>query len=133
MGKTIKLTESQLKSLVNQLTEEEQSNEGVFDKIGDAYRGLKGIRKGFGYDYILNMSRLQRLIMKLKKLDQPNLSVMKELESLKTKVTSLNIPQLRKDALIGLIDNSLVHFNKYNSINDQILSQIKNLNLDSWK
>lgn len=133
MGRTIKLTESQLKSLVTNLTEEEQSNEGMFDKIGDVYRGLKGVRKGFGYDYIHSMSRLERLIMKLKKLDQPNLSVMKELEGLKTKVTTLNIPQMRKDALIGLIDNSLFHFNKYNSINDQVLSQIKKLDLDSWK
>jgi hypothetical protein len=56
-----------------------------------------------------------------------------ELSNLRTNVSSLNIPQQRKDAILSLIDNSLYHFKKYSSINDQILSKIKTLNLDSWK
>jgi hypothetical protein len=58
---------------------------------------------------------------------------MNELEKLKTKVSGLGMPQPRKDALIALIDNSLYHFKKYSNVNDQILTQIKTLNLDSWK
>jgi hypothetical protein len=57
---------------------------------------------------------------------------MDELKQLRIKVASLNIPQQRKNSLIGLIDNSLFHFRNYSSINDQILSQISTLNLDSW-
>ena len=34
---------------------------------------------------------------------------------------------------INLIDNSIYHFNTYNRINDQIISQISSLNLDSWQ
>jgi hypothetical protein len=79
------------------------------------------------------MSRLENLIKKLKNLDVPNEKVMNELEKLKTKVSSLGMPQARKDALITLIDNSLYHFKKYSNVNDQILTQIKTLNLDSWK
>lgn len=108
-------------------------DEGPLDSLGDLYRGVKGVKRGYGMDYFQNMSRLDRLIKKLKKLDQPNLSVMSELESLKSKVSSLNMPQQRKQAIISLIQNSIFHFNNYNRINDQILSQIQSLNLDSWK
>jgi hypothetical protein len=58
---------------------------------------------------------------------------MDELKTLKNSVQSYNIPQNRKDAIINLIDNSLIHFEKYNDINDQIIRQISLLNLGKWK
>jgi UTP-glucose-1-phosphate uridylyltransferase len=133
MKKIIKLTESELVKIVNKVILEQKVDEGIFDGIKDAYRGLKGMKRGFGTDYFQNMSRLENLIRKLKNLDAPNEKVMIELEKLKTKVSSLGMPQARKDALIALIDNSLYHFKKYSNVNDQILTQIKTLNLDSWK
>jgi hypothetical protein len=116
----------------NQYLQEEEVGEGIFDNIKDVYRGVKGVKRGFGMDYFQNMSRLENLIRKLKQLDTPNEEVMIELEELKNKVRGLGMPQARKDALITLIDNSLYHFKKYSNINDQILAQIKTLNLDSW-
>jgi UTP-glucose-1-phosphate uridylyltransferase len=133
MKKIIKLTESELVKIVNKVILEQKVDEGIFDGIKNAYRGLKGMKRGFGTDYFQNMSRLENLIKKLKNLDAPNEKVMNELEKLKTKVSSLGMPQARKDALIALIDNSLYHFKKYSNVNDQILTQIKTLNLDSWK
>jgi UTP-glucose-1-phosphate uridylyltransferase len=133
MKKIIKLTESELVKIVNKVILEQKVDEGIFDGIKNAYRGLKGMKRGFGTDYFQNMSRLENLIKKLKNLDAPNEKVMNELEKLKTKVSSLGMPQARKDALITLIDNSLYHFKKYSNVNDQILTQIKTLNLDSWK
>jgi UTP-glucose-1-phosphate uridylyltransferase len=133
MKKIIKLTESELVKIVNKVILEQKVDEGIFDGIKNAYRGLKGMKRGFGTDYFQNMSRLENLIKKLKNLDVPNEKVMNELEKLKTKVSSLGMPQARKDALITLIDNSLYHFKKYSNVNDQILTQIKTLNLDSWK
>ena len=133
MKKIIKLTESELVKIVNKVILEQKVDEGIFDGIKNAYRGLKGMKRGFGTDYFQNMSRLENLIRKLKNLDAPNEKVMIELEKLKTKVSSLGMPQARKDALITLIDNSLYHFKKYSNVNDQILTQIKTLNLDSWK
>jgi hypothetical protein len=122
-----------LVKIVNKVILEQKVDEGIFDGIKNAYRGLKGMKRGFGTDYFQNMSRLENLIKKLKNLDVPNEKVMNELEKLKTKVSSLGMPQARKDALIALIDNSLYHFKKYSNVNDQILTQIKTLNLDSWK
>jgi len=133
MKKIIKLTESDLVKIVNKVILEQKVDEGIFDGIKNAYRGLKGMKRGFGTDYFQNMSRLENLIKKLKNLDVPNEKVMNELEKLKTKVSSLGMPQARKDTLITLIDNSLYHFKKYSNVNDQILTQIKTLNLDSWK
>ena len=133
MKKIIKLTESDLVKIVNKVISEQKVDEGIFDGIKNAYRGLKGMKRGFGTDYFQNMSRLENLIRKLKNLDAPNEKVMIELEKLKTKVSSLGMPQERKDALSALIDNSLYHFKKYSNVNDQILTQIKTLNLDSWK
>jgi uncharacterized protein YpuA (DUF1002 family) len=133
MKKVIKLTESELIDLIKKSLSENEVEEGIIDDVKDTYRGLKGVTRGYGMDYFKSMSRLQSLVNKLKKLDVPNLKVMGELTQLKNKVNSFNIPQQRKQNLIALIDNSLHHFNQYNTINDQILNQIKTLNIDKWR
>ena len=133
MKQIVKLTESDLNRIVKKVLNEQENNEGIFDKAQDIYRGVKGVKRGYGMDYFQNMSWLENLVKKLKKIDVPNEQVMIELSNLRTKVSSLNMPQQRKDAILSLIDNSLYHFKKYSSINDQILSKIKTLNLDSWK
>ena len=133
MSRTVKLTEADLNRLVNKIISEQEVEEGVFDGVKNLYRGVKGVKRGYGMDYFQNMSRLENLIKKLKNLDVPNEKVMAELSQLRTKVSGMNMPQQRKDAIIGLIDNSIFHFRKYSDINNQILSQIQTLNLDSCK
>ena len=133
MSKIVKLTESDLNRLVKKVISEQEVDEGIFDGVKDLYRGVKGVKRGYGMDYFQNMSKLENLVRKLKNLDVPNEKVMLELKQLRTKVSTLNMPQQRKDALVNLIDNSLYHFRKYSDINGQILNQIKTLNLDSWK
>lgn len=129
----VRLTEKDLQRIVLKVLKEQETNEGPFDAVGDFYRGVKGIRRGYGMDYFQNMSRLDRLIKRLKKLDEPNVRVMTELSQLKQRVSKLNMPQQRKQTILSLIDNSVHHFNQYNQINDQIIAQINSLNLDSWK
>jgi hypothetical protein len=133
MSKIVKLTESDLNRLVKKVISEQEVEEGIFDGVKDLYRGVKGVKRGYGMDYFQNMSKLENLVRKLKNLDVPNEKVMLELKQLRTKVSTLNMPQQRKDAIVNLIDNSLYHFRKYSDINEQILNQIKTLNLDSWK
>jgi len=128
-----KLSESDITRIVNKVIKEQETTEGPLDSLGDIYRGVKGVKRGYGMDYFQNMSKLDRLVKKLKKLDEPNVKVMTELTDLKTKVSTLNMPQQRKQAIMNLIDNSVYHFNTYNRINDQIISQISSLNLDSWQ
>jgi hypothetical protein len=133
MSKIVKFTESDLNRLVKKVISEQEVEEGIFDGVKDLYRGVKGVKRGYGMDYFQNMSKLENLVRKLKNLDAPNEKVMLELKQLRTKVSTLNMPQQRKDAIVNLIDNSLYHFRKYSDINEQILNQIKTLNLDSWK
>lgn len=133
MSKIIKLSESDLERLIQKVLKEQELSESPLDAIGDFYRGVKGIKRGYGMDYFQNMSRLDRLIKKLKRLDEPNIQVMNELSNLKGKVQALNMPSQKKQAIITLIDNSIFYFNRYNQINDRIISQIGTLNLDSWK
>jgi hypothetical protein len=133
MKKINSLSESDITRIVNKVIREQETTEGPLDSIGDIYRGVKGVKRGYGMDYFQNMSKLDRLVKKLKKLDEPNVKVMTELADLKTKVSTLNMPQQRKQAIMNLIDNSVYHFNTYNRINDQIISQISSLNLDSWQ
>lgn len=110
----------------------EEMEEGIFDDIKDKYRGLKGARRGYGMDYFENMSKLQRLVTKLQKLDEPNRQVIKELTMLQSKVQALNMPQQRKDALLTLIDRSIKYFNYYDNVNSQIIKNIGNLKIDDW-
>ena len=133
MKKINSLSESDIVRIVNKVIKEQETTEGPLDSIGDIYRGVKGVKRGYGMDYFQNMSKLDRLVKKLKKLDEPNVKVMTELADLKSKVSTLNMPQQRKQAIMNLIDNSVYHFNTYNRINDQIISQISSLNLDSWQ
>jgi hypothetical protein len=133
MSKIVKFTETDLNRLVKKVISEQEVEEGIFDGVKDLYRGVKGVKRGYGMDYFQNMSKLENLVRKLKNLDAPNEKVMLELKQLRTKVSTLNMPQQRKDAIVNLIDNSLYHFRKYSDINEQILNQIKTLNLDSWK
>jgi hypothetical protein len=133
MKKINSLSESDITRIVNKVIREQETTEGPLDSIGDIYRGVKGVKRGYGMDYFQNMSKLDRLVRKLKKLDEPNVKVMTELADLKSKVSTLNMPQQRKQAIMNLIDNSVYHFNTYNRINDQIISQISSLNLDSWQ
>ena len=132
MKKVIKLKESELKEIVESVLSEQAKSEGVFEGVKNLYRGINGVKRGFGMEYFKNMSELENLMKKLKKLDEPNVEVMKKLSQLKTNVQALNMPQQRKDVIINLIDNSVYHFNTYNNINDRIIAQIKKLNLDSW-
>lgn len=133
MKKVITLTESQLTELIQNIIEEQKLNEDFFGSVKDKWRGLKGLNRGYGMVYFENMSKLERLIRKLIRLDEPNQQVMNELLDLKQKVSGLNIPQNRKDAITTLIDNSTYHFNKYSDINQDIVNTISTLKIDSWK
>jgi len=132
MGQIRRITDKELNHLVNRVISE-SIEEGLLDTAKDYLAGAKGVVRGYGKDYFMNMNKLRRLITQLKKLDAPNEKVISELKSLKQKVSSLNMPQQRKDNLIALINNSVYHFEVYNNINDQILNQIKTLNLDKWQ
>jgi Mg2+ and Co2+ transporter CorA len=126
MGKVVRLTESDLERIVNRVIQEQEMEEGIFDPIVDRYQGLKGVWRGEGYDYFKHLSSLRGLTKQLQKLDRPNIKIMGDLQSLKTKVSASKMPPDKKQNLTDTIDKAVQHFEAYSKlINtiEQIASQ----------
>ena len=134
MKKIVRISEEQLTTLINRVVvEQDNIDEGIFDPITDFTTGIKGAKRGYGYDYFTHVSKLNRIVNKLKKLDLPNERVINELNSLHGKVSSLNIPKDRKDELIKNIGQTLQTWEWYTTSKETIIKQIESLNLKSWK
>jgi hypothetical protein len=116
MGKVVKLTEADLKNIVQRVIEEQEVEEGIFDPIVNAAQGLKGVWRGEGYDYFKYLSSLRGLTRQLKKLDAPNVGIMNKLSDLKNKVTVSKMPTAKKQNLIDTIDKAIAHFNAYSGL-----------------
>ena len=126
MGKVVKLTERELNNIVKRVIQEQEMEEGIFDPLVNAAQGLKGVWRGYGYDYFKYLSSLRQLTRKLKKLDAPNVKIMDQLRDLKNKVQGSKMPPDKKDNLLKAIDGAINHFTVYaNLINtiEQIASQ----------
>ena len=126
MAKVVKLTESDLNRLVQRVIEEQEMEESIFDPLVNTYQGLKGVWRGYGYDYFKYLSSLRQLTRKLKKLDEPNAKIMTQLKDLKNKVQSSKMPPDKKQNLETSIDGAINHFTAYsNLINtiEQLASQ----------
>ena len=97
------------------INEKEEVEEGVFSGIKDAYHGLKGVWRGYGYDFSKHASSLRGLVRRLRKLDEPNVDVMNELSELRAKVDASSMPPERKQELLSNIDGAINNFNTYSS------------------
>jgi hypothetical protein len=100
------------KRLIN---ENEEVDEGLFSGVRDAYNGLKGVWRGYGYDFSKHASSLRGLVRRLRKLDEPNAGVMTELSELRAKVDASSMPPERKQELLNNIDGAISNFNNYSS------------------
>lgn len=120
MKKKIQLTEEELVSIVKQVIQEQENNEGVFDGIKNVAQGLKGVWRGEGYDYFKYLSSLQNNLKNLQRLDKPNIKIMQTLQDLKTKIASSKMRQDRKDTITNAIDNAVYYFNQYSTKINQI-------------
>jgi len=116
MGKVIRLTESDLEKIVKKVIEEQETQEG----LGDVYQGLKGVWRGYGYDYYKYYSMLRTLTRKLKKLDEPNTKIMTQLTDLKGKVQASKMPPQSKFDLENAIEEAVNYFSSYASAIDRI-------------
>ena len=124
----IYLTESQLRGII-QATIEEQSffkdGRNPLSRVRDAISGLKGMYRGEGYEYYSNLSSLQGFVKRLKRLDVPNEEVIKQLETLKTRVKNSKMTTARKTDIIKYIDELISSFDVYRSKLDAIIRLLK--------
>lgn len=122
MAKVIRLTEKELNNIVKRVVQESEMEEGIFDPITSRIQGLKGVWRGEGYDYFRHLSLLRSITKKLKKIDEPNHKIMKELLNLKTKIQSAKMPTDKQQNLLNTIDAAVGHFNSYANLINSIES-----------
>ena len=126
--KKIYLTESQLRGIIKRTIEEGsffKDGRNPLSRVRDAISGLKGIYRGEGYEYYSNLSSLQGFVKRLKRLDQPNEEVIKQLGMLKTRVNSSTMTSARKTKIIKYIDELISSFDVYRSKLDAIIRLLK--------
>jgi hypothetical protein len=112
MKTSVKITEKQLQKLVNEVNNP-NLNEDLFGGVKDIYQGVKGFTRGEGYSYFKHLSNLQRLLSKLKKLDEPNHKIMLDLNTLKNNISASKMSAQKKFDLINHIDDAINYFDYY--------------------
>ena len=97
--------------------ENKNIDEGVFDWIEDRYQGLKGAFTGKGYGYFKFLSSLRNIVQRLKKIDEPNDVVIKDLLKLRNNIENASgwetLEDEKRDKLIYAIDRAVDSFKEY--------------------
>jgi hypothetical protein len=125
MFKTERISEKQIQKIVRKVIEEQEQTE-VFDGLKDMYHGARGFYRGEGYQNFKGLSTLTSIVKRLKKLDEPNHKVMRELQNLKTKISSASMRQDSKQFLLDAIDRTTQYFNAYANALSQIENTVSN-------
>jgi uncharacterized protein YukE len=120
MKKIIRLTEKDIKNLVNRVIQEQETEEGILDPAKNVYQGLKGVWRGEGYDYYKYMSALNNVINDLKRADKPNIKMMGDLTKLKAQILSSKMPINKRNQLEYYINEAETYFNLYQTALDGI-------------
>ena len=124
----IKITESQFQNIVKNITEDFNSpndiDEGIWDTIKQPFSkiryGIKGIRGGFGYDYMAFAVEIRNILKDLKSADRPNEKLIMKLSNLKTRVSSTNMRPDLKSNLENAIDKIVQYYKAYSNLIDRV-------------
>lgn len=129
MKKILRLNEEQLTSLIKKIIiEHNKIDEGIFDPITHTWRNLKGIFRGWGVSSFKELSKLEKLVGYLEKLDKQK-KMSEQLTSIRNRINSSGLPPDRKSYIIELVDSAINAFNLHKKVADEI-NRIK---LDSWR
>jgi hypothetical protein len=129
MKNKVVLTEDELKNLIKKIVLEHNRNidEGIFDPITHSWRNLKGFFRGWGKSTFRELSKLEKLMENLTKLDKQK-NITAQLSDIKSRINSYGLPPDRIEFMVNLVDKGLEAF----SLHQEILNRISEINLDSW-
>lgn len=123
MGKKIKITEEQLKALIEHNVKEKNLNEGIgiggdlkhlnFKNIG---KGIKGMFSGEGYSYFRYLNILRSICRNMQKNSKNYTKAVKKLVELEREINASTINQQKKDFILKDIQVILTTFNQLNTI-----------------
>ena len=129
MKKIVRFNEEELVSLIKKvLLEQDNIDEGIFDPIRHSWRNLKGIYRGWGANTFKELSKLERLMSNLTKLDNQK-KMTEQLMSIRSKISSSGLPPDRVMYIVELVDNALNAFN----LHKEVVNELDRIKLDSWK
>ena len=129
MKKIVRFNEEELVSLIKKvLLEQDNIDEGIFDPIRHSWRNLKGIYRGWGVNTFKELSKLERLMSNLTKLDNQK-KMTEQLMSIRSKISSSGLPPDRITYIVELVDNALNAFN----LHKEVVNELDRIKLDSWK
>lgn len=129
MKKIVRFNEEELVSLIKKvLLEQDNIDEGIFDPIRHSWRNLKGIYRGWGANTFKELSKLERLMSNLTKLDNQK-KMTEQLMSIRSKISSSGLPPDRITYIVELVDNALNAFN----LHKEVVNELDRIKLDSWK
>jgi hypothetical protein len=129
MKKIVRLNEEELTSLIKKVVlEQDKIDEGIFNPVTHAWRNLKGIFRGWGVSTFKELSKLERLMANLTKLDNQK-KMTEQLTSIRSKINSSGLPPDRISYILELIDKSLNVF----KIHKEVVNELDRIKLDSWR
>jgi len=129
MKKIVRFNEEELVSLIKKvLLEQDNIDEGIIDPIRHSWRNLKGIYRGWGANTFKELSKLERLMSNLTKLDNQK-KMTEQLMSIRSKISSSGLPPDRITYIVELVDNALNAFN----LHKEVVNELDRIKLDSWK
>jgi len=124
MKKVIKLTESDIRRIVERVQSDHEIEEGfVGDLVGDIGRlrfgnirqGIKGLWKGEGYNYYRQLNILKRAVSKSKRYEMAYADVMKDLKYAQVDISESDIPEDKKNELLGHLGRAISSYDSYKS------------------
>ena len=129
MKKILRLNEEELTSLIKKVVLEQNNiDEGIFDPITHSWRNLKGIFRGWGASTFKELSKLERLMSNLTKLDSQK-KMTEQLMSIRSKISSSGLPPDRISYILELVDNALNAF----KLHKDVVNELGRIKLDSWR
>jgi hypothetical protein len=129
--KKIRITETQLKKITEQIAKESQLSEDIlnpikrpFRKAKDVFYGVKGAVTGQGYSYMKDVSELKTLIQQLKEHDKQNDALINRILQLNNNIYKSKMrPDSKKD-LVDNVNGILTNYRNYKQFSDAIYNQL---------
>lgn len=124
MRKIVRISESDIRRIMERVKYEQEIEEGFLGdlagdigrlRFGNIRQGLKGLWKGEGYNYYRQLNILKRAVTKSKRYEMAYADVMKDLKYTQVDISESDIPEDKKNELLGHLNRAISSYDSYKS------------------